>query len=219
MRPIQAPGTAGEERSFIETARRAQIVAAAIEVIAELGYGQASLARIAQRIGVSKGVISYYFAAKDDLVRAVMADVIAKAVAYVGPRLAAESTGPGKLRAAIESNIAFMGEYRPHMVAFLQIVLNTRGADSTPNPAVTRVLHDGAASLRELLATYQAAGEFRAGFDPQVMATAIRSAIDAVPRKLAAEPDFDVGHYGRELADLFDVATRGQIPDPGRRQG
>jgi TetR/AcrR family transcriptional regulator, fatty acid metabolism regulator protein len=216
MRPIQASGLADDERSFIETARRAQIVAAAIDTIAELGYAQASLARIAQRIGVSKGVISYYFAAKDDLVRAVMTDVIAKALAYVRPRLEAESSGPGKLRAAIESNIAFMGEYRPHMVAFFQIVLNTRGADSTPNPAVARVLQDGAASLRELLATYQAADEFRAGFDPQVMATAIRAAIDAVPRKLAAEPDFDVGHYGRELADLFDVATRGELPDPGR---
>jgi hypothetical protein len=32
-------------RTFTETARRAQIMAAAIDTIAELGYGQASLAR------------------------------------------------------------------------------------------------------------------------------------------------------------------------------
>ena len=40
---------AGQEpgRTFTETARRAQIVKAAIDTIAELGYGQASLARIA----------------------------------------------------------------------------------------------------------------------------------------------------------------------------
>jgi hypothetical protein len=73
---------------------------------------------------------------------------------------------------------------------------------------VAATLHDGAA-LRELLAFYQAEGEFRADFDPQVMATAIRAAIDAAPRRLAADPGFDVGHYGRELADLFDAATRG----------
>jgi hypothetical protein len=36
------------ERTFIETARRGQIAAAAIETIAELGYGQASLTRIAR---------------------------------------------------------------------------------------------------------------------------------------------------------------------------
>ena len=40
-----------KDRTFIETARRAQIVAAAIDTIAELGYGQASLARIAERAG------------------------------------------------------------------------------------------------------------------------------------------------------------------------
>jgi hypothetical protein len=40
------------------------------------------------------------------------------------------------------------------------------------------------------------------------MATAIRAAIDAVPRRMAVDPEFDTRHYGRELADLFDVATR-----------
>jgi hypothetical protein len=39
------------------------------------------------------------------------------------------------------------------------------------------------------------------------MAIAIRAAIDAVPPRLARDPGFDVGHYGRELANLFDAAT------------
>lgn len=204
MRPVSRD----DERTFTETARRAQIVAAAVDTIAELGYAQASLARIAERIGVSKGVISYHFARKEDLVREVITDVIARAVAYARPRMEAESTGRGKLRAAIESNVTFMGEYRHHMVALFEIAVNTRGTGSSPNPAMARVLQDSAAALRELLAVYQAAGEFRADFDPQVMATAIRAAIDAVPRRLVVEPGFDVGHYGRELADIFDLATR-----------
>jgi AcrR family transcriptional regulator len=202
------PDTAGEERTFTETARRAQIVTAAIETIAELGYGQASLARIAERIGVSKGVISYHFAGKEELVRGVIADVIAKAMAYVRPWVEAETTGRGRLRAAIESNVAFMGEYRQHMVALLEIAANTRGADSSPNPALARMMQDSTGALRELLAACQATGEFRADFDPRVMATAIRAAIDVVPRRLVVEPGFDVGHYGRELADIFDLATR-----------
>ena len=52
-------------RTFTETARRAQIIAAAIDTIAELGYGQASLARIAETAGTSKGVIIYHFGGKD----------------------------------------------------------------------------------------------------------------------------------------------------------
>lgn len=42
--------------SFIEAARRAQIVESAIETIAEAGYARASMAQIAPRAGISKGV-------------------------------------------------------------------------------------------------------------------------------------------------------------------
>jgi hypothetical protein len=40
------------------------------------------------------------------------------------------------------------------------------------------------------------------------MALAIRAAIDAVGDRLAREPALDVNHYGRELANVFDHATR-----------
>jgi hypothetical protein len=53
----------------------------------------------------------------------------------------------------------------------------------------------------------------RGDFDPQVMAIAIRAAIDAVPPRLARDPGFDVGHYGRELANLFDAATQNEKGD------
>src|SRR5579863_10448668 len=105
-------GMSGQKagRTFTETARRAQIVAAAIDTIAELGYGQASLARIAETAGTSKGVIIYHFGGKDELLRELVAGVVAGGVAYMEPRVEAEPTGAGKLRAYIESNLAFMRE-------------------------------------------------------------------------------------------------------------
>ena len=44
--------------TFTETARRAQIVEYAIEAIAELGYHQASVRKIAERVGVSQMNVS-----------------------------------------------------------------------------------------------------------------------------------------------------------------
>ncbi len=41
------------KRTFIEEARRSQIVAAAIETLAELGYGKASMAQIAKRAQIA----------------------------------------------------------------------------------------------------------------------------------------------------------------------
>jgi AcrR family transcriptional regulator len=208
--------TSGQKNlTFIEAARRAQIVTAAIDTIAEVGYGRASLARIAERAGTSKGVISYHFASKDDLIREIAAEVLAKGEAYMLPRILAESSGPGMLRAYIESNLAFMREHRNHLVAVLEIFFNARGEDGRPL-FDQKSLDYVVMSLEQLLAHFQAAGDFRADFDPQVMALAIRGAIDQVPPRLARYPDLDVDRYARELATLFDLATR---PQPERPEG
>jgi TetR/AcrR family transcriptional regulator, fatty acid metabolism regulator protein len=197
----QPPG-----RTFIETARRAQIVAAAIETLAELGYGQASLARIAERAGTSKGVIIYHFGSKDDLVREVVAELSAGGRAYMGPRLEAEPTGTGMLRAYIQANLAFIRENRNHVLATVEIALNGRRADGSPLYDLA-IREAGTAALQELLAHFQGTGEFRADFDPLVIAMTIRASLDAVPARLARDPGLDLDHYGRELADLFQIAT------------
>ena len=203
----QEPG-----RTFTETARRAQIIAAAIDTIAELGYGQASLARIAERAGTSKGVILYHFGGKDELIRELVAELVARGVGYMEPRIEAEPTGAGKLRAYIESNLAFMAGNRNHMVAIVEIVLNARAADGSRLYDLA-VQDEGVAALQGLLAYFQSTGEFRADFDPHVMAMAIRAAINAVPAQLARDPPLDVGHHAHELADLFHIATRpGESP-------
>jgi AcrR family transcriptional regulator len=119
----------------------------AIDTLADLGYGQASPARIAETAGTSKGVIIYHFGGKDELMRKLVAEVVARGVAYMEPQVDAEPTGAGKLRAYIESNLAFMGENRNHMVAIFEIALNARAA------------------------YFQGTGEFRAGFDPHVIAS------------------------------------------------
>ena len=93
-----------DSRSFVSSARRAQIVAAAIETLAEVGYANASLARIAARLGISKGVISYHFAGKDDLIAEIVRQVLQRAWAYIQPRIEAQTTGPEMLRAYIESH-------------------------------------------------------------------------------------------------------------------
>ena len=214
MRSESSPIGQESTQTFTETARRAQIVAAAIDTIAELGYGQASLARIAETAGTSKGVIIYHFGGKDELMRELVAEVVARGVAYMEPQIDAEPTGAGKLRAYIESNLAFMRENRNQMVAIFEIALNARAADGSRLYDVS-VQDAGVAALEQLLAYFQGTGEFRAGFDPHVMAMAIRAAINAVPAQLARDPALDVAHHAREIADMFHIATRpGSHPVP-----
>lgn len=201
------PGSADSERTFIETARRAQIVAAAIDTIAEVGYARASLGRIAARIGISRGLISYHFAGKDELMKEVISEVLAQARAYMEPRIFAESTGPGSVRAYIESNLAFMREHRNYMIAVVEILRHrvaTEGLRDVRGPKTPVA----ARALMDLLARFQASGELRGDFDPMSMAIAIRAAVDAVPPLLTVDPGFDIDRYAREIANIFELATR-----------
>ncbi len=201
------PGTAADEpeRTFIETARRAQIAAAAIDTIAEAGYAGASFARIAERLGISRGLISYHFAGKDDLMRQVVHQAAEQAKAYIRPRILAESTGPAMLRTYIESNLAFMRDHRNNVIAMIEIARSAEGRRTFYGDAD---VVNAVGALEHVLSGFQTAGQFRPDFDPHVMAIAIRAAIEAASPRLALDPEFAIDNYSREIITVFDLATR-----------
>ena len=195
--------TESDTRTLASSARRAQIVAATVDVIAGEGMPQASFARIADRAGLSSTrLISYHFAGKDELIEAVVRDVLDTMAAYVGERIdAAESSdGSGNataiLRAYIEGNIGFIATHRAHMQALLQIVLRSGGLPSgaAEGPAQS--------PLEGLLRHGQSTGEFR-DFDVSAVASAIQRAIEGLPFMLAAQPDLDCDRYAAELVELY----------------
>src|ERR1700680_2305016 len=97
-----------KNRSFAETARRAQIVDCAIDTIAEVGFAKASVDQIAKRAGVSKGVITYHFPSKEQIVDAVIERLVPAGRTYMEPRIMAETSAAGRLRAYIESDLEFI---------------------------------------------------------------------------------------------------------------
>lgn len=74
--------------------RRKQLVEAAIAVIHEVGFANATVVRIAKRAGVSSGIVHHYFTDKDDLLfttmRALLTelrrDAVARQSTARGPR-------------------------------------------------------------------------------------------------------------------------------------
>ena len=206
---VQSENISGgqEERSFIDIARRAQIIECAINAIAELGYAKASLAEIAKRAGVSKGVISYHFAGKSELMQQVISTVMEKAGAVMLPRIFAEHSAAGMLRAYIESNLEFLDSHRNHIMALMYISGGARRDDGKPMIDLTLTFDPAVRELENLLRSGQEQGEFRE-FSPRVMAVTIRSAIDTVSLQLAVYPELDLKLYANELATLFNVATR-----------
>lgn len=59
-------------RLSIEQLRRQELTAAAYEILQEEGIAGTTLARVAERAGMSKGIVVHYFGGKDALLEAVM---------------------------------------------------------------------------------------------------------------------------------------------------
>lgn len=197
----------GQNRpSFIEAARRTQLIECAIETIATLGYAQASLAQIAKRAGISKSVITYYFSSKEELIEQVVREIYIGAAHYIGPRVAEQPTGRLRLQAYIQAHVEYIHAHLTQMMAIMEIVINVRTEEgklrygaATERPVLT--------ALQAILRKGQQEGDFRE-FDLLVMAVTIRRAIDALSPLFIADPTLDAAMYARELVTLFDRATR-----------
>lgn len=200
-----------EERSITNAARRAQIVRAAIEVLAETGYQGATFARITKQAGVrSPRMISYHFTGKDDLIRQVAIEVFTAGARAISQRVEAETTAVARLRAYLTANLRFLWEH-PKDIAALRAIgpyLQTPdGEHHTPRTA----REPSVADLETMLAEGQRHGEFRA-FDTRAMAVMIRGAVDAAADQFHGDPALDLDTYTRELVATFTRAVTGKEP-------
>ena len=197
--------------SFIEIARRAQIIECAIDAIAELGFAQASLAQIAKRAGISTGVILYYFDGKDELIRAVSDHVYATGEGFVRRKAEQQETArQALLDTFIGATVDFIGAYPNYSHALMNIARSGRRepGERLIDPALNAALEAGLASI---LRWGKESGEFRP-FSTPVMVASIIDSIDAILPQLVRDPNLDLKAYARELVELFDRATRADSP-------
>jgi TetR/AcrR family transcriptional regulator, fatty acid metabolism regulator protein len=209
----QGPGS--ERSTFTQLKRRDQLVDCAIDAIAEVGFARASVAEVARRAGVSKGVVTYHFAAKDDLIGAVIADVLASMKEYLEPRLHAADPAqfPERFIAAYVTEWA--GYYRAHarqVLALVRIYNGFRDESGRPNPAFD-VRADDVAIVESVLRLGQDMGRLGT-FDARVMAALMKAAVDDLLIQFADDPELDLEAYAADLATLLERAAR-PVPDAG----
>ncbi|MEV0143681.1 MULTISPECIES: TetR/AcrR family transcriptional regulator [unclassified Nonomuraea] len=191
-------------RSFIEEARRDQIVRSAVEVIAEVGFARASLARIAQHAGISKGVISYHFAGKEELMEEVVNRVYTQIAEFVVARMEGAESATDLLRTHVLSVAEHMRSNRVQLRALGEIFTNLRAADGTPRYGV-QTSDELYQALEAIYRHGQERGEFRA-FDVRVMAVTHQAAVDSMFAYWQAHPEHDLDAHARQLADLLERA-------------
>jgi AcrR family transcriptional regulator len=188
--------------TLTEQARQAQIILAATETIAELGYAQASFAQIARRAGLSStGLISYHFASKQELDLAVVAEIYRRLSQHMAAAMDGITSPAAALVAYIRGLIGFM-KIEPFALRAMIAIVMHGGFDY--NAESERA---ATAGISDILRWGQAEGSFRE-FDIQVMATTIQRSLDGIPLAQSVNPDLDLDAYARELVDLFTLATQ-----------
>lgn len=201
--------------TFTQRKRRDQLVDCAIDAVVELGFQGTSVAEVAHRAGVSKGVVTYHFAAKDDLIFAAVARIFDSITEALESRL--RNTSPETFVADyINAWVEYYRTDTRYILAIGEIWSNFRDEGGEQ--------HFGPQAVAGELGVVQRVLEYGQGegilgkFDARVMAVSIKAALDALLGEFARDPDLDLEAYGAELVTLFERATR---PDTGaseRRQ-
>lgn len=124
--PDPAPHT------FTGTARRTQIIAAAITTVNEIGYHRASLSEIAERAHVAKSAIVYYFGSKEGLLLSVVDEVFTHLEQTVAPIALAETDPVAQLAAYLRAYLDYVDAHRAEVTAGVEIVVAHRTTDGTP---------------------------------------------------------------------------------------
>ncbi len=199
--------------SFIQKARREQLIECAIAITAEEGYLAASLASVAKRAGVSKGVVLYHFQNKDALVESVVEEIFGELREAIVPRIVAEDTASGRLRALILSHLSFLELHREKLLA-LSNILPAHRNERGELYLLAAAERDAMGGISTFLETGQKGGEFR-DFAIRPMAATILSAMNGALGQWVSDPSLSLKHYAVELVNLFELATqRSDAPTP-----
>lgn len=198
-----------------KAARPEEIVAAALEIFAEKGFAAARLDDIAARAGVSKGAIYLYFATKEDIFRAVIAEAVLPNVGQIR-RLAVAHPGPFADLARGLAQLAPTLLARPELGGVIKMVVG----EARNFPELARLWHDqvidpALGALSAAIEGAQARGEVRPG-DPRLYALGLIGPLLAgvIWRETFAPvgaPPFDLPELARQH---IETALRGMSQDP-----
>ncbi len=164
--------------TFTSYFRRKQIIEVAAKTIAKQGFNNTSLEDIAANAGVSKGVISYHFANKYNLIRDMTATLMQQMNQFIKERVAESETNTEKLHNYIRASIEFFYEKRDHFLVIMDVGINhSAREESNPfSPFSYRLCRH---EISEIILAGQKKGEFKV-LPVEPLASNIQATIDGL---------------------------------------
>jgi AcrR family transcriptional regulator len=189
------------ERGRGSAMTRQRLLAAAAELIAELGWGRVTTRAVAARAGLPHGAVSYHFRGKQDLLAAAALRTVEQAFPI------AELEGLGTLADLMAVAVARLE--RDAIDPVLSAVMMEAMRESARDPALRERIAALEREYRRLLAglvrAEQQRGAVTAGAPPSALATLLAAAADGLLLHALLDPGVDITEA---LAALQTLLTR-----------
>ncbi|MGD6836209.1 TetR/AcrR family transcriptional regulator [Bacillus thuringiensis] len=154
-----------------------QIIDAAVIVIAESGYHQAQVSKIAKQAGVADGTIYLYFKNKEDILISLFQEKMGDFVETIRQKTAGIESAVSKLFMLVETHFLLLSQNDP-----LAIVtqLELRQSNQDLRLKINEVLKGYLQVMDEILETGIKQGEFQADLNVRVARQMIFGTVDEV---------------------------------------
>ncbi|MEN3272577.1 MAG: hypothetical protein V7636_1338 [Actinomycetota bacterium] len=209
-RPRAAPP---ERRTQLERRTEAEqsLLRAAIELIAEQGAEQTSLAQIGERAGFSRGIVNHHFGTKAELIKRLVSQA-QRGFAGSLPRDSTKS-GLDDLLALADSYLAPMKGSDPRHRAFLVMWAEAAGAGRDVRPSFVEGDRRFRAGIQALVERGMGDGSIRAEVDAAAYAAALVAQLRGVGVELLIdERAFKVDRVRKEIARSISAALAASRP-------
>jgi AcrR family transcriptional regulator len=174
--------------TFIERARRKQILEIAIEEIESKGFKNTTIQQIANKANISKGVIYYHFNGLEELLSNIWALLIDELFTYRKQRVEEQHSAEGKLSTYVKANFKFLKKNQNKLTALFHMGIDLNTADFKTYPWSIEVNQRCFDYLKSLLVEGQKNGEFRR-FSTEIIAPIIQGAVDGLCLQWVSSPE------------------------------
>jgi len=184
------PHVAALEESL--SPKQTQLLRSTYQVLAECGLKQMTLRRVAERAGVNKGLLLYYFGTKEDLILSTMRWVLARVGHRIQAAVSQAGSAEDKVRATIDAIFVDPRANRDFYLVYLDLV---------GTAARQRRFQELSATFRNIVDAVYAhiieegvrEGAFRVR-DVQEAASVVRAVVDGFFLQWLHEPDLEATH-------------------------
>jgi AcrR family transcriptional regulator len=142
---------------------RDQILAVAVAVFNEQGYDAASVAQLAERLGVSKSALYHHFDSKEELLAVALDQALGGLEAVLHTAEATSGSAADRLGAVLRGAVRVLVARRP----FVTLLLRVRGTSEVERAALKR-RRAFDQNVTGLVRAAQAEGSVRADIDASV---------------------------------------------------